>query len=131
MKESNFQLHGQPNIVELNFLANNEYIENGNHNLFLDIEHQNKVDFKDKKASIKLTLFVNKNKELKEVPFTIKAQIIGNFFINDAKETELDIFLNQIGPSILLSYLRPLISQFITYSGYPPYILPLLDLRKI
>lgn len=126
-KESNFQLINLPKILKFKFDANQESISDKT-NLNLGVSSKSEINYEDKIIQIQLEINIETEKG---GPFQIDSTIVGDFkFKNNPEEDELMIFVKSIAPSILLSYSRPIISQFITYSGYPPYIIPLLDLRE-
>lgn len=133
MKESKFNLLRQPLIRKMDFLSNSEFgtdKSNSNVNIKLDIDIKIETSTTQNKAQVFLTLKLNTDKEIKEVPFILTSEIMGQFSWSDETEpVELTDFLNSVAPSILLSYMRPIISNIITYSGLPPYIIPFLDLR--
>ena len=41
-----------------------------------------------------------------------------------------DILLEVNAPAVLIAYIRPIISQLTSFSGYPPLILPLINFTK-
>lgn len=64
-------------------------------------------------------------------PFYIKASIESLFKWDDNIEHEiLDGLLKENAVTLLISYLRPMISQFTTYAGFSPFILPFLNIRN-
>lgn len=131
MKKSNFSLLKQPLIKKMDFLSNPDFDTNlDKSNINIDIEITNELSTTQNKGQIFLTIKLNTEKEIKEVPFILRGEIFGQFSWNEnATESEISDFLNSVAPSILLSYMRPIISNIITYSGLPPYIIPFLDLR--
>ena len=71
------------------------------------------------------------DKELNEkIPFYLEAMITGSFVWKNESDEIINNFLEANAPSILLSFMRPVISNIITYAGYSPYLIPFLDLRK-
>lgn len=133
MKKSLFQLKENPKILNLLMESNSEFDlkKNKKLNVELNIESKYEKDNEKKEAKVLLKIRINdKNNINGDVPFYIEADIVGYFFWNKVESSDVDIFLETNGPSILLSYIRPVISNLITYSGYPPYIIPFLDLRK-
>lgn len=131
MKKSNFNLLKQPLIKKMDFLSNTEFDQSTNKaNINIDIKITNELSTTQNKAQVFLMIMLNTEKDIKDVPFILKSEILGQFsWEENATETEISDFLNSVAPSILLSYMRPIISNIITYSGLPPYIIPFLDLR--
>lgn len=131
MKKSNFNLLKQPLVKKMDFLSNTEFDQNINKaNINIDIKITNELSTTQNKAQVFLMIMLNTEKDIKDVPFILKSEILGQFsWEENATEAEISDFLNSVAPSILLSYMRPIISNIITYSGLPPYIIPFLDLR--
>ncbi|MGL4902932.1 MAG: protein-export chaperone SecB [Cetobacterium sp.] len=131
MKKSNFNLLKQPLIKKMDFLSNTEFDQNTSKaNINIDIKITNELSTTQNKAQVFLMIMLNTEKDIKDVPFILKSEILGQFsWEENATEEEISDFLNSVAPSILLSYMRPIISNIITYSGLPPYIIPFLDLR--
>lgn len=131
MKESNFYMVKQPVIKKMEFLGNSNFIAKDNSlNVKIDIKIKKESSMIDKKAQVSLTINLNEKYNLEEVPFILKAEILGQFiWKEEATREEIEIFLNSTAPSIMLSYIRPIISNVVTYSGFPAFIIPFLDLR--
>ena len=132
MKESSFKLIKQPLIKKMEFIGNNEFdIQKENVDIEIGIKFTNECSTTQNKAQVSLNINLNAQKDIKDIPFLLNAEIIGQFSWNNATSEEIEVFLNSVAPSILLSYMRPIISNLVTYSGFPAYIIPFLDLRAV
>ena len=130
MKESNFFLIKQPVIKKMDFTGNNDFSFGNDSKVKLDIQIKKESSTKERKAQITLSLTLNNDCKIDEVPFILKSEIVGQFVWNEeATKEEIEHFINANAPSILLSYMRPVISNIVTYSGFPAFIIPFLDLR--
>lgn len=131
MKNSSFTMIKQPVIKKMEFLGNNDFSsDKKDSKVKMEIKIKKESSTSERKAQVFLELNLNKECKLEEVPFILKAEIMGQFsWDNKATEEEINIFLNSTSPSILLSYMRPIVSNLITFSGLPAFIIPFLDLR--
>ena len=130
MKKSHFQLKEQPKILKLNFDGNPNYKNKKSTSLELEIDTKFEKNDELQEAVVFLHIKIN-DKELNEkIPFYLEAMITGSFVWKNESDEIINNFLETNAPSILLSFMRPVISNIITYAGYPPYLIPFLDLRK-
>lgn len=114
----------------MDFTGNNDFSFGNDSKVKLDIQIKKESSTKERKAQITLSLTLNNDCKIDEVPFVLKSEIVGQFAWNEeATKEEIEHFINANAPSILLSYMRPVISNIITYSGFPAFIIPFLDLR--
>lgn len=131
MKRSIFQMRGLPKILKIEFDVNKEFdFEKANSlKLEFDITHTIKK-YKDKnEAIVKLSIIIFPN-EIK-APFSCKTEAVAQFIWGEGvPEETITQLLNTNAPALILSYVRPIISQITTFSGQPPFIIPLLDLTK-
>lgn len=73
-----------------------------------------------------LNIFINPDDE--KAPYEIDARITSMFTVsNDISETETLQILQTDVATILLSYLRPMVSMMTATSGFPAMTLPMLD----
>jgi preprotein translocase subunit SecB len=81
-------------------------------------------------VSIKLR-FGNDNPD--EYPFKITVEIIGIFRINTKlfEEKFVELFAKNNAPVILYPYLREQVYSLTTKSGFPPLLLPLIEVPSI
>lgn len=129
MKESSFQLTEQK-ITKIDYKANKNFKFSGALNIEYDINVLSTL-IEDGIGIVSLEVGVFNKKEFEEVPFVINISIDGEFaWDSSIKEDDLKILLEINAPAILLSYLRPFVSQITLFSGNPPLILPLINFTK-
>jgi preprotein translocase subunit SecB len=128
MKNSNFQLEGQK-LIYVNYKINDNFSPNKNGvELEFDYNIEVKKDLDSQKAVVDLFFKVFKEENLLKNPFYIDICIRGWFYWQDEIEEEiLDTLLKINAPAVLMSYIRPVISQLTSFSGYPALILPLIN----
>lgn len=79
-------------------------------------------------AKIIFSLKIFDQEKLLEVPFFIQVRMQGFFRWDESMDKEAyKKLLRTNAPAILLSYIRPIVSQLTSSSGYPPLILPLIN----
>ena len=130
MKPSRFQFQ-EPILTQIEFKLNNDFIFKEeeielNPSFIVRIP---KYNFKNYLTDVILQLEIggfNDNE-----PFHIKATMQAKFrWTNDIDESELKILLSQNAPSVLLSYLRPIIANITNSSPFPAYNLPLMNFTQ-
>lgn len=126
MKTSNFQFES-PVLEELvfavnpKFKASNENIEmkNAFHTDVKRVENQ-------RVAKVSLTLTINETEE--DVPFNLRIRLSALFRWNDSLSDEaVDAMLKINASALLLSYMRPIVSNVTNYSRFPSYNLPFVN----
>lgn len=125
MKESFLRLNGNPIISKISFDLNKAFTPTDfNINVNLKIAKKIVKTETNAKCFLKIVIFEKGDIE----PFFLEIEAIGNFeWTSDVNEKELNNVLNYNSPAIILSYLRPFISQITLFSGNPPLILPLIN----
>ncbi len=128
MKKSKFQF-SNPNLTNLRFEVNSEFDEK----LFksLQLETQTKVmkAQETNRANVEVCLTVGGME--KEYPFEVELVMHSDFEWEDDLEEELvDKLLQTNAPSLILSYMRPIISIITNNSEYPVFNLPYLDMQN-
>jgi len=131
MELSSFQL-GNMQLVEIKYKINENFISE-NPELSLEMNAKSTVQrvegLSQAKVILKLSVFNEEN--FISVPFFIEVVMQGVFtWKENLSEEKANALLNTNGPAILMGYARPFITQFTSYSGYPPLILPLMDFTK-
>lgn len=82
-------------------------------------------------AEVTFTLFVFKNIDFEKAPFQIEITSEGIFTWNESvSKEELHNYLNYNAPSILLSYIRSIVSMTTAYAGIPNFMIPLINFYK-
>lgn len=121
-----------PYISELKFLVN----ENFNGEFDGDLEsnisiNSDKIEEQEDKniylSSLKITL----GKESEEYPFYIELKMSGKFHLFHDSDIDENNFLEYNAPAILYSYARPIVSDVITRSGFPPFNLPFMNFMEL
>ena len=66
----------------------------------------------------------------KDTPFSLEIEMQSDFYLKESlPEKEVKILLQQNAPSLLLAYMRPIVSEITGYS-FQSFKLPFLDLTK-
>lgn len=126
MKESVFQF-SNPSLVNLNFVINDNYSNDGNE-AQMKLNMAVKVLKRDKPNEAIVRLEFRLGEENAECPFYIHAVQQADFRWGDKLEDEmLERLLNQNAASLLLSFLRPTITQITAASPYGAYYIPFID----
>lgn len=130
MNQSLFQFK-DPVLTDLEFKVN----QNFNADEKDEIEFKN--DFKvmvareNSNPRAVVTLKVMINNDSNNAPFYCSATMSAFFKWEETIDENLvELLLNQNAPSLLLSYLRPLISNTVAASKYPPYNIPFMNFTQ-
>lgn len=128
MKASAFQFTN-PSIIYIKFIENNGFQQKKNE----DIEISAGIEIKQGKINgneCSVNAIVTVGEESDAVPFLIEIEITARFRWNlDEKERlNIDAFLEQNAPSLLISYVRPIIAMITDASHYPAYHLPFINM---
>lgn len=130
MKKSLFQMKGLPIITNLKFDVSKKFNFTVEQSLDLEINVKTKIFAKDKNSAniqLELELFPNE----KNRPFYLKAISIAAFIWSEGLDEEtIKTLLEVNAPAIMLSFIRPIISNVTTFSGQPPLLIPLIDFTK-
>lgn len=125
MRTSNFQF-SDPSLVEFIFKLNPEFEPDENGETAIKTEFDVRVHKEDNLKEAFVELEVKIGSEKSEVPFFIKA-VEGAQFRWKMDDGRIDSFLNINAPSLLLSYLRPLIAAITAASPYNAYNIPFMN----
>lgn len=128
--ESAFQFTN-PSLVDLEFVINEGFNrENEEMKILTSISVEVKRNEKENKALVRLIVEIGEKNS--NMPFWIKAIEQANFkWSKDIDEVSCDHLLNQNAPSLLLSYLRPIIVQVTSASQYGTYHIPFINFTKM
>ena len=130
MGPSQFQF-SNPILLELQFYVNDTYNpEDTEIDIGVDIS-LSKERVSENEAVVELTLELGEHNE--KAPFYIKAVEGAKFRWEDGafkKESELERLLNINAPALLLSYMRPIISNITGMSQYPAYHIPFVNFNN-
>lgn len=128
MKKSKFQF-SNPNLINLVFEVNPSFDEKlfeslklESHTKIIKMQGQNK-------ANVEMCMNIGGMK--KEYPFVINIIMASDFMWEDELEEVLvDRLLKANATSLILSYMRPIISNITNNSKYPVFNLPFLDMQN-
>ena len=98
----------------------------------MDINFGHSVALKDNEARVTLRckLFHNVNRE--EKPFDLEVHMTGLFgYKGDLEGEELKKVISSQGLNILFPYMRTLITSITGNSGFPPIVLPLINVNQL
>ena len=116
-----------PNITNFKFTVNKNY-DADQSNDTLPISYNVKRDGGESNQQlVSLNMTIGNEKS----PFTFNATIEANFrWSADLDADSVENLLDKNAVSLLIGYLRPVISQFTVQAGMPPLNLPFIDLTK-
>ena len=130
MENSAFQFTN-PVLKEFEFIPNPGFDISRNK----EVNMQNNISFQVTKmndsneAEVCLTVEIGEKSEL--IPFWIKASEFARFKWEDGIDSRIvDSLLNENAPALLLSFLRPIISQITAFSPFGIYNIPFINFTK-
>lgn len=125
--ESAFQFTN-PSLIGLEFGANEEYSCSENKEVNITINMSVKVEKKDGRNEAKVSLTAELGEKGGVTPFYVTAIECADFrWKENLDEEKVDKLLNQNAPSLLLSYLRPVISQLTGASPFGAVNIPFMN----
>lgn len=130
MKTSEFQF-SNPVLSELEFCINNSSNTDGDE---IEVSLQisvNKDRIGEREAVVELTVEIGEKSD--SDPFYIKATEGAIFRWEENAfngEKDIDDLLDINAPALLVSYLRPIISNITMASKYPPYNIPFINFNS-
>lgn len=129
MDKSNFQLSKQC-ILSTDFKLNDKI--KFPENLNISLEGKTSVQMIDENsANVIFKLSVFKDIEFEKVPFQMEVISKGLFTWDDSiDKNNLETYLNVNAPSILVSYIRSVISMITSYAGISNFMIPLINFYK-
>ena len=128
--ESAFQF-SNPSLTKMEFCINEEFESSQDKEVKIAVNMGIQIDRSstDNNARVSLTLEIGKKDS--EDPFYVCATEMAEFRWSGALNNEMvEKMLNQNAPSLLLGYLRPIISQITAASPYNAYNLPFIDFSR-
>lgn len=129
MKKSDFQIINQ-RLLRVEHIIN-ENFDNKKIELKVKTEIFVKKNIENKIAEVILTIHAFPDQDIKDVPFKMVVSNKGIFkWTEDIDKDTIGKLLNVNSPAILMSYIRSIVSELSSYSGYPPLILPLIDFTE-
>lgn len=128
--ESAFQFT-DPSLSNLEFVINEEFDSRENEKVKIQTSISVEVKRNKKENKAIVSLMVEIGNKSKNMPFWIKAIEQANFkWSENIDEANCECLLNQNAPSLLLSYLRPIIAQITLASQYGAYHIPFINFTR-
>lgn len=112
----------RPILRELSFKDNNS--EQLKSDLPINLETEIIKEEESNHATIIVRLSIGND----TTPFDLHIAMSGKFKWDDQPEEQVAIFLKQNAPSLILSFMRPIVYQITGSSQFPPIEIPFLDL---
>lgn len=128
MEKSKFQLL-EHRLLYVNYKLNPRFNDEDG-KLEIEVETETLVDKEtgiEDEARVMLILRIYDDKDMEKYPFFIEVAYEGLFSWSDMENFENYLRVN--APSVLLSYIRSIVSNLTSYSDLPVLILPLMDFR--
>ena len=124
-----------PKLVSFEYEVNENFEpkDDGQDSIRMDVS--NKVDVLrhesfDNAFLVKHRVYIFDSSDFSEVPFRIRSIMTTEVtFDAECDEDLKENVLYNNAPAMMFSYLRPFISQVVTFSGFPALILPFMGFR--
>ncbi len=128
--ESAFQ-YTNPALVKLDFRINQGFSGVGNKHVRIPLKISVNVDKDQAKNEALVSLSCGIGEENETLPFLVLAEEQARFrWETELSNDTVNILLNQNAPSLLLSFLRPIIAQVTLASPYGAYYIPFINFTK-
>jgi len=115
-----------PSIIYVKFIENNGFEKKENEDIEINASIRiKKGEISGNECSVNAIVTVGEATD--KVPFLIETEITARFRWDEEKELNIDAFLDQNAPSLLISYVRPIIAMITGSSHYPAYHLPFIN----
>ena len=125
LKESKFKFE-KPILKRFSFNENEAFEKK--EELKIEIELEKEIERKEKTGGVS---FILKTVNSNEIPFFIEIEMYSKFiWEEELTEEEIINALEINAPSLLISYIRPLVALVTGSSKYPAWNIPFLDMRK-
>jgi preprotein translocase subunit SecB len=130
MKNSPFQFK-DPVLTNLVFELCRDFKPSEHKEIEFKNDFKIRIAREEKATNAVVSLTVSVNDGLNDVPFYCTATMMADFKWDETiEESIVEILLNQNAPSLLLSYLRPLIANIIGASQFPAYNIPFINFKN-
>ena len=128
--ESAFQF-SNPSLTKMEFCINEEFESSQDKEVKIAVNMGVQIDRSATENNARVSLTLEIGKKDSEDPFYVCATEMAEFRWLKALNNEMvEKMLNQNAPSLLLGYLRPIISQITAASPYNAYNLPFIDFSR-
>lgn len=127
--ESSFQF-SNPVLTNLNFKVNDNFIKLDNKEITLNINMSVSIERSPDNNNARVSLRVDIGDQEGETPFYLQATESALFkWDENVEKGNIDILLNQNAPALLLSYLRPIVTQITAASPFIAYNIPFMNFK--
>lgn len=127
MEKSAFQFRN-PVLTELEYGVNNDFFNPSNSEQQVDIQIEVQVNRNSDVSEAEVLLRFKLGDKDDKNPFYVIATEKADFRWEDGlKDETVEQLLNQNAPSLLLSYLRPIITQITAASPYDAFNIPFIN----
>ena len=121
-----------PRLSLLNFHVNENYKGefSGEVNIQLSMHTQRKENDDENVNRYFSALKLDIGEESIDFPFYCEIEMSGIFYRNENSNIDEESFANFNTAAILYSYARPIVSDIVSKSGFPPYNLPFMNFAE-
>lgn len=130
LHESNFKF-SNPYLKKMDFEINKDFNKDEYEG---DMNPKAKLLVRKSKDSDKNIAWVFLNitlgEKTKEYPFFLECEMFSDFHWTKDIDNSIDQYLELNAPSLLLSYMRPIISNITGSSGFAPFHMPFIDFSR-
>ena len=127
MNKSKFQF-SNPELEKIEFLVNESFNQEKCDGIVMQSNTEIKT-LDTKEAYVALSLHIGN--ETEEQPFNITVKMSARFFWDESiDDTKVKRLLKINAPSVLLSYIRPLVASMTGSSKYPALNIPFIDFTQ-
>lgn len=136
MSLSPFQFN-TPKLTELSFIINQNFVRDSSAPLPLSLHFNRNIIKNDGEntAIVELTLHMNVDRnDVKDesAPYWLNVKYGAQFIWESiVSEEAAQRFLNVNAPTLLLSYIRPIVAQMTAASPFPEYHLPFINMVEL
>ncbi len=125
--ESAFQF-SNPSLMKMEFCINEDFESSQDKEVKIAVNMGVQIDRSETDNNARVSLTLEIGKKAVSDPFYVCATEMAEFrWPDDLSREMVEKLLNQNAPSLLLGYLRPIISQITAASPYNAYNLPFID----
>ncbi len=128
MRRSGFQMK-TPILKSVSMKVNDDFIPSES-DIELALSDEKFIDkISETNAIVTYSIKVFNEEFTEKIPFYMEVSYSAEFLWSEINGDDLDALLNQNAPAILLGYIRPIILELSTNSGFPPLHLPLMNFQ--
>lgn len=114
-----------PSVIYVKFIENDGFKKRENEDIEINAKIKTEPgEIVNNECSVNATVIVGE--ETDKVPFLIEVKISARFKWGEGVQN-IDMFLEQNAPSLLISYVRPIIAMITDSSHYSAYHLPFIN----